>query len=492
MCELYHTSIVEPKTLVLQLSLNRTCRLYSINEKCAVIAVSNSQDFDVSRLAYLGLWALQHRGQDSSGIASFNGSRLHIHKKRGLVSQVYDETALDELKGQVAIGHNRYSTSGGDDSFLNQPFVNEGIGFAFAHNGNLPYTDKLKEYAIARDLEIDGHNDSALMAISLQNELKANGGNIELAVKTCWPLYTGAFCCVGMQKRTLFAFRDSHGIRPLSLGKTNHGYVIASETAALDIIGATYIRDVKPGELIIIEQNEIKSRQIAPGKEQLDAFEFVYLARPDSKLAGKSLFSIRKKAGELLAHSAPAKADIVLSAPDSGTPAAIGYSEASGIPLGHGLIKNSYIGRTFIEPEKIRRSSVELKFNVITEVVAGKRIVLVDDSIVRGNTLKHLTKLLRQHGAKEVHLRSASPPVKFPDFYGIDTPRGTDLIAHDYTVSEICKMIGADSLAYLRVDDLVKSTGLPRSRLCLSSFTGEYPIAVPYVQKKPTELAAVR
>ncbi len=453
--------------------------MHSINEKCAVIAVSNSQDFDVARLVYLGLWAMQHRGQDSSGIASYNGSKLHHRKKRGLVTQVYDEESLASLKGQAAIGHNRYSTSGGDDSFLNQPFTNEGLGFAFAHNGNLPFTTKLREYAFEQKLTVNGHNDSGLMALALANELKNNGGSIEKAVRSCWPLFEGAFCCAGLLEKNVFAFRDGYGIRPLSLGETTHGYVVASETAALDAIGATYVRDIKPGELVVINKKEIQSFQIVEGTEMLDAFEFVYLARPDSKLAGKSIFMIRKDAGRLLAKNSPAEADIVLAAPDSGTPAAVGYSEESGIPMGHGLIKNRYIGRTFIEPEKIRKSSVELKFNVIPEVIEGKRIVLVDDSIVRGNTLKHLTKLLKKNGAKEVHLRIASPPVKYPDFYGIDTPNGFDLLAHSYTVEESRERLDADSLEYLSVGDLVKSTGLSRGKLCLSSFTGEYPIPVP-------------
>jgi amidophosphoribosyltransferase len=431
---------------------------------------------------------MQHRGQDSSGISSYNGSRLHIHKARGLVTNVYSEESLNELKGQSAIGHNRYSTSGGDDSFLNQPLVNDGLGFAFAHNGNLPYTDKLREYTAKNNLIVNGHNDSGLMALALSNELKKNGGSIEKAVRTSWPLFTGAFCCVGLLHRTVFAFRDQNGIRPLSLGKTDHGYVIASETAALEIIHAEYVRDVKPGELIIIDENGLRSIQMAEGKETLDAFEFVYLARPDSKLAGKSIYMTRFKSGELLAEASPAKADVVMSAPDSGTPAAMGYAKASGLTFVNGLIKNPYIGRTFIEPEKIRRSSVELKFNVIEEVIKDKRIVLIDDSIVRGNTLRHIIKLLRDKGAKEIHVRIASPPVKYPDFYGIDTPSGNGLIAHEYSEDEIRNRIDADSLSYLSVEDLVSSIGLPRKRLCLSSFTGEYPIPVPYEESTTKEL----
>ena len=456
----------------------------SINEKCAVIAVSHSEYKDVARNAYLGLWAMQHRGQDSSGIASYSGSgRLHHHKKTGLVTQVYDEGAINNLKGEVAIGHNRYSTNGGNDSFLNQPYVNEGLGFAFAHNGNLPFTDELQAYAVENKLSVNGHNDSGMMALALANELKKTD-SIEKSVKKCWPLFTGAFCCVGLYKNKTFAFRDSLGIRPLSIGKTNHGYVIASETAALDAIGAEYVRDVEPGELLIAEGDELESIRVTKGKQKLDAFEFVYLARPDSQLSGKSVYATRHKAGELLAATEPAKADVVLSAPDSGTPAAAGFARQSGIPFGHGIIKNRYIGRTFIEPEKIRKTAVQLKFNVIKELIKGQRIVLVDDSIVRGNTLRHLVKLLKDNGAKEVHVRIASPPVKYPDFYGIDTPHGNDLIAYDLTVGEIQSYIGAESLGYLSIGEFVRSTSLPRDELCLSCFDGDYPLPVPFEEEK--------
>ncbi len=433
----------------------------SINEKCAVVGVSHTQYDDVARNAYLGLWAMQHRGQDSSGIASHDGKRLHHHKKSGLVTQVYDEDSLDKLKGHVAVGHNRYSTSGGNDDFLNQPFVNEGLGFAFAHNGNLPYTTKLDEYMVKNKMSVNGHNDSGLMALALTNELRKTK-SLTKAVKACWPLFTGAFCCVGLYKEQLFAFRDSQGIRPLSIGKTDNGVVVASETA------------------IIVEGKEITSVRISKGKQKLDAFEFVYLARPDSNLSGKSVYAARHRAGELLAQDHPADADVVLSAPDSGTPAAAGYALESGIPFGHAIIKNRYIGRTFIEPEKIRKSAVQLKFNVIKDLVKDQRIVLVDDSIVRGNTLKHLVTLLKECGASEVHVRIASPPVKYPDFYGIDTPHGNDLIAHDLSLEDIREVIGAESLGYVSEDNFVESTGLPREQLCMSCFDGSYPIPVPF------------
>lgn len=448
------------------------------SEKCAVIAVSNQRDFDVARLVYLGLWSLQHRGQDSSGIASFDGRRLHYHKASGLVSQVYNEDSLASLKGQVAIGHNRYSTSGGNDSFHNQPFVNESLQFAFAHNGNLPFTDKLRAYMRRHKIMADEHNDSGLMALALSNELKKSD-SIEQAVKTCWTLFTGAFCCVGMYKGTLFAFRDSHGIRPLALGKTDNGFVVASETVALDIIGAGFMRDVQPGELITIAGDQLESTRIAPGREQLDAFEFVYLARPDSRLASQSVYSARYRAGQSLAQVAPVQADVVMSIPDSGTAAAGGYAQAAGIPFVQGLVKNRYIGRTFIEPEKIRKSSVELKFNAIVELIAHKDIILIDDSLVRGSTLKYVLGFLRDYGAKNIHVRIASPPVKYPDFYGIDTPKPNDLIASRYTEPEIAEILGADSLAYLPVKAFVASTHLPATRLCLSCFTGQYPIEVP-------------
>lgn len=451
----------------------------NINEKCAVIAVSNSKDFDVARLAYLGLWSMQHRGQDSSGIASFDGMKLHIHKKAGLVSSVYDDAALTHLRGRVAIGHNRYATAGGQHASFNQPYVQPSLHFAFAHNGNLPYTEKLKEYAVANDLFDPDLNDSGLMALALGNELRKSG-DIATALKVCWPLFTGAFSCVGMYGDKVFAFRDDHGIRPLSIGKSDHGYVVASETVAIDIIGADFYRDVLPGELVILHEDQIESVQINKGSQHLDAFEFVYLARPDSKVGGKSVYGARHRAGEILAEVTPVKADIVVGIPDSGLPSAVGFSKVSGIPYELGLLKNRYIGRTFIEPEKIRKSTVQLKFNVIDEVVRDKSIVLIDDSLVRGNTLKHIIKVLRKHGAREIHVRLASPPVKYPDFYGIDTPRGNDLIAAEYNKDEIMAIIGADSLEYLSLDNLVKSIGLPKKELCLSSFDGNYPIPVPY------------
>ena len=452
-----------------------------INEKCAVIAVTNKKDFDVARLAYLGLWSMQHRGQDSSGIASYDGVKLHVHKKAGLVSHVYDEEALGKLRGQIAIGHNRYTTGGGSDEMYNQPYHNQSLSFAFAHNGNLPSTAKLQEYADDNQLFSEGFNDSGLMALALGNELKKSG-DVRRAVKACWPLFTGAFSCTGLYGDTVFAFRDSHGIRPLSLAKTDHGYIIASETVAFDIIGAEFIRDIAPGELITIRDNQLESIIINPGKLTIDAFEFIYLARPDSQVAGKSVYSARLRAGEALAKIAPVKADVVIGIPDSGQPAATGYAYGTSIRHELGLLKNRYIGRTFIEPEKIRRSSVELKFNVIREIVDGRSIILVDDSLVRGNTLKHVVQKLRHYGAKEIHVRIASPPIKFPDYYGIDTPNLDSLIARQYSEAEITKIIDADSLAYLPLDTFITSTGLPKSQLCLSSFNGEYPIEVPSVR----------
>lgn len=453
----------------------------SINEKCAVIGVTNTRDFDVARLAYLGLWSLQHRGQDSSGIASFDGIKLHIHKKRGLVSQVYNEESLAGLRGKAAIGHNRYSTSGGKDDTYNQPYVSEPLNFAFAHNGNLPFVDKLKYYLGQHDIAHDTSNDTGLMALALGHALRKQR-SLPHAVKQCWELFTGAFSCVGLYNETVFAFRDEHGIRPLAIGKTSHGYVVASETVALDIIGADFVRDVKPGELVCFNGEDIESHTMAKGQEKIDAFEFVYLARPDSRIAGRSVYTTRYQAGKLLAKTTPVKADIVIGTPDSGLSAAAGYAHQSGIQFEYGLLKNRYIGRTFIEPEKIRKNSVELKFNVIVESVAGKNVILVDDSLVRGNTLTYVIRLLRSYGAKKIHIRIASPPVKFPDFYGIDTPKNNDLIASQYSVEEIQKLIGADSLAFLDMDSFVASIGLPKSRLNLSSFNGVYPIPIPVQQ----------
>ncbi len=316
--------------------------MQSINEKCAVIGVTNTRDFDVARLAYLGLWSLQHRGQDSSGIASFNDG-LHIHKRHGLVSQVYDEDSLAQLHGKVAIGHNRYSTSGGKDDAYNQPYVSEPLDFAFAHNGNLPFTVKLEKYLRQNSVNHRNYNDSGLMFLALRHELE-DSGSLTTAVEKCWDLFTGAFSCVGLYRDTMFAFRDEHGIRPLSIGKTSHGYVVASETVALDIIGADFVRDVKPGELVLFSGNTIKSHTIAHGSEKIDAFEFVYLARPDSRIAGRSVYTARYQAGKALARTAPVTADVVIGAPDSGLSAATGYAHQSGIPFNTACSKTDTLG----------------------------------------------------------------------------------------------------------------------------------------------------
>jgi amidophosphoribosyltransferase len=430
----------------------------------------------------LGLWSLQHRGQDSSGIASFDGEKINLHKKSGLVSQVYDEGTFDGLKGKSAIGHNRYSTSGGKDDAHNQPYVDDELDFAFVHNGNLPFTDELKQYLKKEGIAYKGCNDSGLMFLALSNELRKTG-DIVLGLKNCWPLFTGAFSCVGLYKGTVFAFRDGFGIRPLGLGKTGHGFVVASETVAHDIIGADYTRDIEPGELILINGEELRSEQIVKGETKVDAFEFVYLARPDSRISGRSVYTARYNAGKALALASGVKADIVIGTPDSGLSAAAGYAHQSGISFEYGLLKNRYIGRTFIEPEKIRKNSVELKFNVIVESVAGKDIILIDDSLVRGNTLTYVIKLLKNYGAKKVHVRIASPPVKYADFYGIDTPKSNDLLASHKSVEEIRKIIEADSLAFLSLDDFIKSTGLKESQMNLSSFNGVYPIPVPSYEK---------
>lgn len=455
--------------------------MQSINEKCAVIGVTNTHEFDVSRLAYLGLWALQHRGQDSSGISSFDGKVLRTHKKHGLVSQVYSEESLNMLKGKVAIGHNRYSTSGGKDAMHNQPYSYEALDFAFAHNGNLPFTTKLEDYLHKNQIKSKDYNDSGLMFLALANELK-NTNSIEDALRNCWNLFTGAFSCVGLYKDTMFAFRDGYGIRPLAIGKTGHGYVVASETVALDIIRADYEREVEPGELVLFKGETMESRTIVKGRTMVDAFEFIYLARPDSRIAGRSVYSARYQAGKALARVMPVSADIVIGTPDSGLSAATGYAHESEIPFEYGLLKNRYIGRTFIEPEKIRKSSIELKFNVIVESVANKDIILVDDSLVRGNTLSYVVSLLRSYGAKKIHVRIASPPIKFADFYGIDTPSADHLIASENSLKEIQEIIQADSLAYLPIYEFIKSTGLSKTQLNLSSFNGVYPIPVPKSQ----------
>ncbi|MDD5416115.1 MAG: amidophosphoribosyltransferase [Candidatus Daviesbacteria bacterium] len=452
----------------------------SIREKCGIFGVYG-QGFEAARLVHPGLWALQHRGQESSGIASSDGKKIYLHKGMGLVAHVFAEEDLKRLKGHLAIGHNRYSTSGDSIESHAQPIIEKvsaNNSIALVHNGNLPSTKKLEEFLKTKKVTTDGLNDSEMIAKAIA-VLMREGFKMEDAIKKAYPLFTGVFCLLIMDEEKLIALRDSFGIRPLSLGKLNGGYIIASETCALDIVGAEFVREVKPGEMIVIDDKGLKSVQIEKGTQKLDVFEYVYFARPDSIILGKSVDQVRQNLGRELAKENNIKADIVIPVPDSAIPAAIGFSKQSGIPFEMGLIKNRYIHRTFISPEKHTRGHiVQLKLNPVRYVLNGKKVIVVDDSIVRGTTSKEIIKMIRSAGAKEVHLLVSSPPVKFPDFYGIDTPDQKELIAAVKNIKQIEKELGVDSMHYLSYQGLIKAIGLSEDLLCTALFNGNYPVDI--------------
>lgn len=448
-----------------------------LREKCGIFGVYG-KDIEAARITFFGLYALQHRGQEASGICSSNGEFIRTHKGVGLVAHVYDDKDIVYLEGSIAIGHNRYSTSGGSLVEHNQPVIDRGNLFALAHNGNLPSTKKLEDFLKNKGISTISLNDSELMTEALKYYY-IKGNSLENAITKSYPLFTGAFSLLILEKTKLIAVRDSFGIRPLSIGKLGVNYVFASETCAFDTIGAEFIRDVRPGEMVVVDENGLRSIQIEEGREQLDIFEFVYFARPDSLLMGKRVNEVRKEFGRFLAKASPVDADVVIPIPDSSIPAAIGFSGESGIPFDFGLNKNRYIHRTFIRPaQNLRDRDVSLKLIPIPEIIKGKRVVLIDDSIVRGTTTPKIVKLVRDAGATEVHLRISSPPVKYTDFYGIDMPDQKDLIAANKSLEEICVFTGADSLEYLSYEDMISATGLLESSFCTSCFTGKYPIDI--------------
>jgi amidophosphoribosyltransferase len=446
-----------------------------LKEKCGIVGIYGT-DLPVARLAFFALFALQHRGQEASGITTSNGKEFFTHKGAGLVSGVYTEEDIDYLKGHIAIGHNRYSTSGGTALDHAQPVVVSGIKFALAHNGNLPSVKSLKDFLAENNVLEEGRSDSELIADAISFNLKS-GNTVVDAVKKVFLLLTGAFALTMMTENTLVAVRDSFGMRPLSLGRLEGGYVVASETCALSTIGAEFVRDVLPGEMIVINENGVESVELAKATPRHDTFEYVYFARPDSVVNGKLIYDVRKNFGKALARECKLDIDAIVPVPDTATPVALGYSEASGVPIEMALVKNRYVHRTFIEPDqKSRERSVALKLIPLAQVLNGKRIAVIDDSIVRGTTSRGLVKTLMQAGAKEVHFLVSSPPVRFPDFYGIDTPAQKDLIAANHTIEEIREFLGVTSLHYLSLDGLVSSIGLPKEQLSTSFFTGEYPI----------------
>jgi len=463
-----------------------------------------SRHEDVAKLAYFGLYALQHRGQESAGIAVSDGTQIMVFKDIGLVPQVFDEPVLNTLQGHIAIGHCRYSTSGSSVWNNAQPTfrATPSGGLALGHNGNLINTLELAAMveASARHsgTEANGaHANGASGATSDTDvltalftrpaEREAEGGEppgVEAGALAALPLVRGAYSLVFMDEHTLYAARDPQGFRPLVLGRLDRGWVVASETAALDIVGASFVREIEPGELIAIDERGLRSRTFAAARPRGCLFEYVYLARPDTAIAGRSVQATRVEVGRRLAAEHPAEADLVIPVPESGTPAAIGYAQASGIPYGQGLVKNSYVGRTFIEPSQtIRQRGIRLKLNPLRDVIAGQRVVVVDDSIVRGNTQRAIVTMLREAGAAEVHVRISSPPVAWPCFYGIDFATRAELIAGSLSAEEIRASIGADSLGYASLEGLIAATTLPRERLCRACFDGDYPLGVPAAEQ---------
>ncbi|PIG92963.1 amidophosphoribosyltransferase [Gloeocapsopsis sp. IPPAS B-1203] len=458
-------------------------------EACGVFGVYAPGE-DVAKLTYFGLYALQHRGQESAGIATFVGDKVYLHKEMGLVSQVFNESILQELPGDIAVGHTRYSTTGSSRVVNAQPaVVPTRLGsLALAHNGNLVNTVQLREELQKAHCNLVTTTDSELIALAIADEVNSGKAWLEGAI-AAFQRCQGAFSLVIGTPGGVMGVRDPNGIRPLVIGTLADNpqrYVLASETCGLDIIGADYLRDVEPGELVWITEAGLASFHWAQQPQRkLCIFEMIYFARPDSVMHDESLYTYRLRLGRQLAQESPAKADIVIGVPDSGIPAAIGFAQASGIPYAEGLIKNRYVGRTFIQPtQMMRESGLRMKLNPLKDVLAGKKIIIVDDSIVRGTTSRKLVRTLRDAGATEVHMRVSSPPVTHPCFYGIDTDSQDQLIAATKSVAEIAAQIEVDSLAYLTQEGMLKVTREDTDTFCTACFNGDYPITVPETVKR--------
>ena len=441
----------------------------------------------VAKLTYFGLYALQHRGQESAGIAASDGNRIVVYKEMGLVSQVFNENILETLTGHLAIGHTRYSTTGSSKWENAQPtFRTTSHGhLALGHNGNLVNTKELAERVSKKDkgeLPLSNIHRTSTSDTEVLTELLASHPDlsIEETAMQELPKVRGAFSLVFMDATTLYAARDPHGIRPLVIGKLDNGWVVASETAALDIVGAAFVRDIEPGEMIAIDESGLRSQTFAQPTPKHCLFEYVYLARPDTVLTGHAVHAVRVEVGRTLAKEHPIDADMVIPVPESGTPAAVGYAQGANIPFAQGLVKNAYVGRTFIQPSQtLRQLGIRLKLNPLREEIAGKKIIVVDDSIVRGNTQRAIVRMLREAGALEVHVRISSPPVMWPCFYGIDFATRAELIANGLTIEEIRNSIGADSLGFVSLEGLVAATKVAEDRLCKACFDGKYPVALP-------------
>jgi amidophosphoribosyltransferase len=448
---------------------------------CGVFGI-HAPGRDVARLTYFGLYALQHRGQESAGIAVSDGRRVTAVKEMGLVAQVFDESNLRALSGVAAIGHTRYSTTGSTQWHNSQPVVQHRLGrtVALGHNGNLTNTRELREELVERGIRLTSTSDTEVICALIAH----HQGSLYDAAASAMARLRGAFSAVVLSDDAMLAFRDPDGIRPLVLGRLEDGgTVVASETPALDIVGAELVRELEPGELVVCDAGGQRVEQAVPARRRREAlciFEHIYFARPDAQMDGQALHAVRVRMGRLLADEAPIDADVVIPIPDSGTPAALGYSQRSLIPFADGLIKNRYVGRTFIQPEQgDRDQGLRLKFNPLPHVLAGKRVVVVDDSIVRGSTTRKIVALLRDAGAREVHLRVSSPPIVSPCFYGIDMAAEDELIAARRSVEEVREVVGADSLAYLSLEGLQEATERPAAQFCRACLTREYPVPVP-------------
>jgi amidophosphoribosyltransferase len=462
--------------------------LDKFKDECGVFGIFGHPE--AANLTYLGLYALQHRGQESAGIASSDGAQIRVSKAMGYVNEAFDGDTLAKLPGTAAVGHVRYSTAGESRLANAQPIVVDSVHgqFAVAHNGNLINAGEVKD-ALVREGAIFQTNSDTEVIVHLFARSKADGA--EGAIVEAIGQVRGAFSFVMMTKDRLVGVRDPHGFRPLALGKLGEAWVICSETCAMDLIGATYIRDVEPGEVVIVSAHGMKSvKPYPPSKHSQCIFEHVYFSRPDSYVFGESVNEVRTEFGRRLARESGVEADVVVPIPDSGVCAAVGYAEASGIPMRMGLIRNHYVGRTFIQPQQsIRHFGVRVKLNPVKSILDGKRVILVDDSIVRGTTSRKIVRMVRSAGAKEVHMRISCPPTVSPCFYGVDTPRRSELIAATHTLEEIRKYIDADSVAYLSLDGLTGAVPKGRSNYCTSCYTGEYPVAFPRDETAYLQLA---
>ncbi len=453
-------------------------------EACGIFGVFAPGE-DVARLTFYGLYALQHRGQESAGIATADGERLYLRTGMGLVAQVFDEADLSLLPGSIAVGHTRYSTTGSSRVVNAQPIRVRGVHgeLALAHNGNLVNAALLRPELEAQGISFRSSTDSEVIAHLLVN---AEGPDWERRMAAVMRRIEGSYCLAVLTPTALIAARDPMGNHPLCLGRIGEGWTVASETCALDHLGARFVREVQPGEVVVIDRDGLRSLQaIESPREALCIFEYIYFARPDSIIRGERIYPIRMAMGRELAREHPVDADVVIGVPDSATAAAIGYARESGIPYVEGLMKNRYVGRTFIQPDqRIREAGVHLKFNPVSELLAGQRVVVVDDSIVRGTTTPRVVQMLRQAGAREVHMRICAPPIRHPCYFGVDMASRAELIAAQKSVAEIERHINADSLGYLSLEGLLRAVGMPGESFCLACFTGEYPIPIPLALDK--------